>query len=692
MADSSPLAHSPTLSAGPPHGEEQRLGAGTRIGEYTIERFIGAGAMGEVYAGRHPVIGKRVALKVLRHELASSAEAAERFIREARAVNQIEHENVIDVFAFGRLDDGRLYLVMDLVEGKSLRAHLVDGPLDLAAALDILDVIAAALDAAHAKGVVHRDLKPDNIVLSNATPPKIFVLDFGIAKLVSNASEGGSAGPGTLTGQGTWLGTPSYMAPEQWSADGAGPASDRYALGVIAFELLAGAPPFSASSAPGMMEQHFRAKVPALASRGASVPAAIDDVLERALAKEPDARYPTAGAFSVALRAAAGSGAQRARPTTASKKPWVPAVAGAGVLGFAVVAVIASRGGHDKPTPPDESPPGTIPVEIRSEPAGAQIKVDGKPQGETPVRVSLATDVAVAVVVSKPGYLADRRTIRPHGGATVETFSLGEVTRFQGVWRIASGERAGELRKLERDGDHVSIYKLREVTGTPEFFKHYKFTAADTGIAFAADDEVVDPRKPNDPRCHVPVRVEYRYDTESDQLEQRADKITFDQHGGDCVVRSRDVVVAQLARVDAVSDTLEVSAPAGTLDNLPVTKDGNTKPPPAKVTPKKKAVVPLDPKADLQKKAAKTTKRPAEAQQDLGPPTKTDKAALPEPVKSSQAPAPQAPVKPTSAKSAAKNAPPQQAYSGAQSQILPQPQAAPPIQTQELPPQQRQKN
>ena len=112
-------------------GESERLAPGAAVGDYVVERFLGAGAMGEVYAGRHPVIGKRVAIKVLKRELAASAEAAERFTREARAVNQIEHPNVIDVFAFGRLDDGRLYLVMDLVEGQSLRAALVDGPLEL---------------------------------------------------------------------------------------------------------------------------------------------------------------------------------------------------------------------------------------------------------------------------------------------------------------------------------------------------------------------------------------------------------------------------------------------------------------------------------------------------------------------------------------------------------------------------------
>ena len=139
-------------------------------------------------------------------------------------------------------------------------------------------------------------------------------------------------GPGTLTGQGTWLGTPSYMAPEQWSVDGAGPASDRYALGVIAFELLSGAPPFSASSVPAMMEQHFRAEVPALSTRGAvGVPPSIDAVLERALAKDPEARYPSAKELVAALRNAAGTGVHRARG--AVEKPAASTERGAGDRG-----------------------------------------------------------------------------------------------------------------------------------------------------------------------------------------------------------------------------------------------------------------------------------------------------------------------------------------------------------------------
>ncbi|MDQ3369774.1 MAG: serine/threonine protein kinase, partial [Myxococcota bacterium] len=306
MADSE-IARGPTQLASGAAPDTDRLAAGTACGEYVIERFLGAGAMGEVYAGQHPLIGKRVAIKVLRRALAASPEAAERFVREARAVNHIDHPNVIDVFAFGRTSDDRLYLVMDLVEGRTLRAAVEQGPLEVATALDVLGQIADALDAAHTRGVVHRDLKPDNVMLGGGASPQVQVLDFGIAKLVA-AGTAAQPGNGTLTGQGTWLGTPGYMAPEQWSSDGAGPASDRYALGVIAFELLSGKLPFQATSLPQMMEQHFRAPVPALSARGAiAAHATFDPVLARAMAKDPDARFESAAALVAALRAVAGT-------------------------------------------------------------------------------------------------------------------------------------------------------------------------------------------------------------------------------------------------------------------------------------------------------------------------------------------------------------------------------------------------
>jgi serine/threonine protein kinase len=169
-----------------------------------------------------------VAIKVLHAQLAASADAGLRLVREAQAVNQVAHPGVVDVFAYGRLDDGRTYLVMDLVDGETVRARLRRGPLPPAVAVEVIDAIARALDAAHARGVVHRDLKPDNVMVHDGPPLTVKVLDFGIAKLRPQA---GAPSTATLTAQGSWMGTPAYMAPEQWSADGATAASDRYALG-----------------------------------------------------------------------------------------------------------------------------------------------------------------------------------------------------------------------------------------------------------------------------------------------------------------------------------------------------------------------------------------------------------------------------------------------------------------------------
>ncbi|HEY5923883.1 MAG TPA: serine/threonine-protein kinase [Kofleriaceae bacterium] len=670
MADSSPLAHSPTLAATKPRDDAERFAPGAQVGEYVIDRFLGAGAMGEVYAGKHPVIGKRVAIKVLRNDLAASAEAAERFIREARAVNQIEHENVVDVFAFGRLDDGRLYLVMDLVEGKSLRAALVDGPLDIDRALAILDTIASALDAAHERGVVHRDLKPDNIVLSSATPPKVFVLDFGIAKLISTANAGEKTGPGTLTGQGTWLGTPGYMAPEQWSIDGAGTASDRYALGVIAFELLSGSLPFSSTSVPGMMEQHFRADVPALSARGAvGVPAALDGVLRRALAKDPDARFATAREFVDALRAAAGSSAHRGRGAVAapggSRKLWLPALAGLGVLAVAVVVVIMSREPAQKPVaaPIDEDkpPPGQVALDVASTPIGAEVREAGRVRGTTPTKLYAKPGDTLDLVIDKPGYLSEPRKVTLQAADALHV-NLVPVSGFDGVWKLANGE----LRRFKRNGDQVDVFKRTEAHGTDTFFKTYEFVRADRGVAFAIDDQVVDPRAPNDPRCHVKVHVQYHYDPSADALEQHRDKVKISFQDGSCTVQSREVEPTKLARAEAVNE-VEIPAPVGKpVKRAEPVKQPPAKQPPAKPVTKKGKTIPLDPKQSL--KQQKADELEAQNAQRNAPLNKEPSPNVKQP-------------------------PPQQAPQPApsqQSQILPQPQAPPP-QVSEEPQQQRQK-
>ena len=566
MATDSSLAHSPTLVSTPGAGDE-RLDHGAAVGEYLVEGFLGAGAMGEVYAGIHPVIGKKVAIKILKREVGSSPEGAERFKREARAVNQVDHPNVIDIFSFGRLDDGRLYLVMDLVEGRSLRTALADGPIDVETALDVLTQIADALDAAHARGVVHRDLKPDNVMLGSGSPPKVFVLDFGLAKLLTPADPAAPAS--MLTRQGTWLGTPGYMAPEQWSADGAGPASDRYSLGVMAFELLSGSLPFQANSLPQMMEQHFRAKVPALSTRGAiQARSSFDPVVSRAMAKDPDARFSTAREMVEALRAAAGK-----RGTSGGSRSWIPAAAGAAVLALSIGGVLLVRGestasdddaGESRPSAAPAT--GKVRVEIYSQPQKAEALLDdGSLIGLTPTHRDLEPGTTLAFRVRKPGYTTVLHSMTvPENDHVVPAFVLEPIRGFEGVWALPNGE----LRAFTRtDDDRVALSKLRSVTGEREFYRHYSFVAVDRGASFKTTEVVIDQDAPNEPTCNIPQDLVYSFDPAAQTLVLRREEVIHDLVNGKCVRKSASFAPPEtLTRVDVRSSTDRATLPpAGNL-------------------------------------------------------------------------------------------------------------------------------
>jgi serine/threonine protein kinase len=302
--------------------QDKKLAPGTMVGGFRIDRRLGQGGAGTVYAAEEPTIKKRVAIKVLRRALADDDGMAIRFEREARAVNEIRHPGIIDVFAIGRLDDGRPYLVMSLLEGCSLRDAIRGaGRIAPAEAWRIAREIADALAAAHDAGVVHRDLKPDNVFLERAAGAgrhsRVRVLDFGIAKIDVAPSTPG-AEPMKLTGTGVPMGTPAYMAPEQWWGAGVTARTDQYALGAVLFEMLAGRPPFASQQYVELVQSHVHERPPALADVGASVPEAVEALVARLLAKAQDDRFASMSAVIEAGDLAfAGAGASPAEPSTA---------------------------------------------------------------------------------------------------------------------------------------------------------------------------------------------------------------------------------------------------------------------------------------------------------------------------------------------------------------------------------------
>ncbi|MCY1017039.1 serine/threonine-protein kinase [Pyxidicoccus sp. MSG2] len=475
--------------AGVVNRSDVELREGSMLGNYQLERLLGEGSMGKVFQARHARLGRQVALKVLKAEHARDSGFVQRFFQEARTVNQINHEHIVEIFDFvDEGEGGHVYCVMELLRGQSLSSLAQEEKLTLARIQRIVVQVCAALGAAHQVGVVHRDIKPDNLFIIHRAgqPDFVKVLDFGVAKLLT--SEGNTTG----TLDGTIIGTPAYMAPEQAAGLQVDPRADVYAVGNILFELLSGRPPFLAPAFGQLVVQIITQPPPPLPTHlpsGEPLPPKLSELVLRCLAKEPEARPQSLAEVTTALLMLPTTPAQTAsaaeavdpseRPTQRMRAavgrlpPRVALAAGAAVL--ALVSGVLTWSGLRLAREPALAPAplmpgaasvvaaaeaptavahGPVTLTVRSFPEGAKVlRADtGEVLGVTPLIKELpGGNAPIGLRVELAGYVPAERVVRLDEHASLE-FPLAKA---QTAPRHAPGPSRPETRKEKKGRDRV---------------------------------------------------------------------------------------------------------------------------------------------------------------------------------------------------------------------------------------------
>ncbi len=417
-------------------------------GRYRLEARAGEGGMGVVYRARHVLIDRVVALKLIRPDLRGETHLRAWMLREARAANRVDHAHIIDIHDIGETEEGELYLVMEYLVGTALSSELAKGPMPLSRGVDILEQMCAALGRAHDLGVVHRDLKSDNILLSTRGGRKDFVkiLDFGLAHLAMDPR---------LAPKGAVFGTPEYMSPEQARGEEAGPQSDLYALGVLFFEMLTGQLPFRSSDRETLLEMQRSAPPPKPRSIKADLLPAAEGVVLKLLEKDRRRRFQDAHHLHEELKAL-----QRALPSTA----WEVGV-----------------GGELAPPPPPPPPQSPGVIEWASRAALFSRMVSrAYPSGNAPPEVQKA--------LAQSWELAARAT-RLEGEVASHTRKLESLERRGRALRAEIGRKVEELAHEEsralRDAaaEQQEAARIREQMQIAEKNAHAAKAQADNGVA-----------------------------------------------------------------------------------------------------------------------------------------------------------------------------------------------------------------